>query len=283
MKLNRLITTKGLLFLLIFSVLVFVGDRINFSKLVGAENQFFTLFQFFGPVAGAFLGPVVGVLSVLIAEVSSYLILGKTFTLINVLRLLPMLFAAWYFGTKKDKISFLIPAAAIVLFIAHPVGRQVWFFSLFWTIPIIIKILPKKYSEKLLKIFINVILITLAVIINIVYPQFRTIGYLLAFLFVILVFNIYSKVSVKSLGATFTAHSVGGAMWNYIFPMTKAAWIALIPVVIYERLLFAGGIAISFVLLNTLLDKLSSKTKAEYINVDKRYVLFNFKKERFIN
>lgn len=229
MKLNKLIAKKGLLFLLIFSVLVFIGDRINFSKLVGAENQFFTLFQFFGPVAGAFLGPVVGVLSVIIAEVSSYLLLGKAFTLINILRLLPMLFAAWYFGTKKDKLSFFVPVAAIVLFVAHPVGRQVWFFSLFWTIPIIIKLLPKKYSDK-------------------------------AFL--------------RSLGATFTAHAVGGSIWNYIVPMTPAAWIALIPVVIYERLMFAGGITISFIVLNTLLDKLDSKTKAEYIHVDKRYILF---------
>lgn len=231
MKLNKLMTKKGLLFLLIFSILVFIGDRINFSKLVGAENQFFTLFQFFGPVAGAFLGPVVGVLSVLIAEVSSYLLLGKAFALVNVLRLLPMLFAAWYFGTKKDKISFLIPALAIVLFIAHPVGRQVWFFSLFWTIPIIIKLIPKKYNE---------------------------------------------KVFLKSLGATFTAHSVGGAMWNYIVPMTPAAWIALIPVVIYERLLFAGGITAAFVILNTLLNKLDSNTKSEYVNVDKKYVLFKY-------
>ncbi len=229
MKLNKLITPKGFLFLIIFAILVFIGDGINFSKLVGAENQFFTLFQFFGPVAGAFLGPVVGVLSVLIAEVSSYLILGKAFTLVNALRLLPMLFAAWYFGTKKDKLSFLVPAAAIILFIAHPVGRQVWFFSLFWSIPLIIKLLPKKYSE---------------------------------------------KVFLRSLGATFTAHAVGGAMWNYIVPMTSGAWIALIPIVIYERLMFAIGIAISFVLLNTLLDKLDSKTKSEYINVDRRYVLF---------
>jgi len=229
MKLNILITKKGLLFLFIFSILVFIGDRINFSKLFGAENQFFTLFQFFGPVAGAFLGPVVGVLSVLIAEVASKIYSHATFDLITILRLLPMVFAAWYFGTKKDKISFLIPVAAIVLFIAHPIGRQVWFFSLFWTIPIIIKLLPKKYGEK-------------------------------AFL--------------KSLGATFTAHAVGGAMWNYIVPMTPAAWIALIPVVIYERLLFAGGITVSFIALNTLLDKLDIKTKAEYINIDKRYVLF---------
>ena len=229
MKLNKLITTKGLLFLLIFSILVFIGDRINFSKLIGTKNQFFTLFQFFGPVAGAFLGPVVGVLSVLIAEVSSKIYTNATFDLVTILRLLPMLFAAWYFGTKKGKLSILVPVAAIILFVAHPVGRQAWFFSLFWTIPIIIKLLPKKYGEK-------------------------------AFL--------------KSLGATFTAHAVGGAMWNYIVPMTPAAWIALIPIVIFERLLFASGITISYVGLNTLLDRIDAKTKSEYVNIDKKYVLF---------
>ena len=229
MKLNKLITPKGLLFLIIFSVLVFIGDRINFSRLVGAENQFFTLFQFFGPVAGAFLGPVVGVLSVLIAEVASKLYTHASLDLVTVLRLTPMLFAAWYFGTKKDKISYLVPVLAIIAFVAHPVGRQVWYFSLFWTIPIIIKVLPKKYGER-------------------------------AFL--------------RSIGATFTAHAVGGAMWNYIVPMTPAMWIALIPVVIFERIVFASGITISFTALNTLLDKLDTKTKSEYLNIDKKYVWF---------
>ena len=229
LKLNKLITTKGIIFLLIFSILVFIGDKINFSKLIGAENQFFTLFQFFGPVAGAFLGPVVGVLSVLIAEVASKIVNHAAFDLVTILRLTPMLFAAWYFGTKKDKLSFFVPVAAIILFIAHPVGRQVWYFSLFWTIPIIIKLLPKKYSE---------------------------------------------KIFLRSLGATFTAHAVGGAMWNYVVPMTPSAWIALIPVVIYERLLFTSGITVSFIVLNTLLDRFDSKTKSEYINVDKNYVLF---------
>ena len=229
MKLNKLMTKKGFMFLIIFSVLVFIGDKINFSKLIGAENQFFTLFQFFGPVAGAFLGPVVGVLSVLIAELASKIVNHASFNLVTILRLTPMLFAAWYFGTKKDKLSFFVPVAAIILFIAHPVGRQVWFFSLFWTIPIVIKLLPKKYSE---------------------------------------------KIFLRSLGATFTAHAVGGAIWNYAILMTPQAWIGLIPVVIYERFLFASGITISFISLNTLLDKLDAKTKSEYINVDKRYVLF---------
>ncbi len=229
MKLNKLITKKGMMFLLVFSILVFVGDRINFSKVIGGDNQYFTLFQFFGPVAGSFLGPVVGVLSVLISELASYLMLGKAFTLINVLRLAPMLFAAWYFGTKKGKLSVLVPVAAIILFVAHPIGRQAWFYSMFWTIPLIIKILPKKYSE---------------------------------------------RVFLKSLGATFTAHAIGGIIWLYLIPMSPQQWIALIPVVIYERFLFAIGITVSFILLNSLLDRLDSKTKSEYVNVDKRYVLF---------
>ncbi|MBI4451860.1 hypothetical protein HY637_00385 [Candidatus Woesearchaeota archaeon] len=249
MKLNKLLTKKGIFFLLIFSILVFVGERINLPKLVwplltylgienfplfrlvGAENQFFTLFQFFGPIAGFFLGPVVGVLSVLIAEIAGKIYVHTTFDLVTVLRLAPMLFAAWYFGTKKDKLSFLIPIAAIILFVAHPIGRQVWYFSLFWTIPIIVKLLPKKYGER-------------------------------AFL--------------KGLGATFTAHAVGGAMWNYLpsVSMTPALWNNLIPMVIAERILFAAGIAGSFILFNTLLDKADSKTKSEYLSIDKRYVLF---------
>jgi hypothetical protein len=59
-----------------------------------------------------------------------------------------MLFAAYYFGTKKKTLSSIIPLISIAFFVFHPIGRQVWFYSLYWTIPVIINILPKKYSEK---------------------------------------------------------------------------------------------------------------------------------------
>lgn len=228
MELNQIITKKGVIFLVLFSLLVYAGDKINFSPLVGADNQFFTLFQFFGPVAGSFLGPVVGILAVLIAEVGNFLIVGKEWTLINSVRLLPMLFAAYYFGTRKEKLNLLVPLLAILAFIVHPIGRQVWFFALYWTIPIIVKILPDKYSQN-------------------------------AFL--------------RSLGATFTAHAVGGAAWIWAVPMTAEQWIGLIPIVAYERLLFAAGIGISFVVFNTLLDKMDTKLTVDVVNVDKKYVL----------
>ena len=270
MKMNKLITGKGIMFLIVFSILVFVGDKINFSKLVGAENQFFTLFQFFGPVAGAFLGPVVGVLSVLIAEVASKVYSHTTFDLIAVLRLLPMLFAAWYFGAKRDKLSLIVPVLAIITFISHPVGRQVWYFSLFWTIPIILKFGPEKY----LKYAVTAVIAVMGLIMFSLNPALLTILPLVGFVFILAFAFKFSGLSSKSLGATFTTHAVGGAIWNYIAPMTAKAWIILIPIVVFERLLFASGIVVSFVVLSTLLDKLDTKTKSEYLNIDKRYILF---------
>ena len=232
MDIKKIFTTKRTIFFFLFAAMVFIANKINFSALIGAENQYFTLFQFFGPIAGSFLGPIIGIISVLFAELADFLIVGKAFSLINLIRLTPMLFTAYYFGTKKKSISVIIPLAAIAVFILHPVGRQVWFFSLFWTIPIIVKLLPKKYSNNVL---------------------------------------------LKSLGATFTAHAIGGAAWIWTVPMTAEQWIMLIPIVAYERLLFAGGIAGSYVLLNTALDRLIEKFRwkipANVLNVDKNYLL----------
>jgi hypothetical protein len=51
----------------------------------------------------------------------------------------------------------------------------------------------------------------------------------------------------------------------------------LIPIVAYERLLFAAGIAGSYVVLNTILDKLIEKFKwkipLDVLNIDKNYIL----------
>ena len=132
MDLQKIFTKKRVIFIAIFTVLVLIGKQINFSPLVGADNQFFTLFQFFGPIAGAFLGSIIGALAVLIAELIDFFIVGKEVTLINLLRLSPMIFAAYYFGTKKKNLSIIVPIIAIAAFVLHPVGRQVWFFSLYW-------------------------------------------------------------------------------------------------------------------------------------------------------
>ncbi|MAG15696.1 hypothetical protein CMO88_01400 [Candidatus Woesearchaeota archaeon] len=226
-------TSTKLFFAFLFVALVFVSTKINFAQLVGQENQFFTVFQFFGPIAGGILGSLFGALIVLTALTTNFIVNlvnnSSSFELVTLLRILPMVFAAYYFGTRRKHISLVVPLIAIALFVAHPVGQQVWYFTLFWTIPIIAKFFQK-------------------------------------------------RLFLRSLGATFTAHSVGGAIWIWTVPMAPEAWIALIPVVIIERLLFASGISISFVAANTLLARVESKVP--FISIDKRYI---FSKQIFKN
>lgn len=51
---------------------------------------------------------------------------------------------------------------------------------------------------------------------------------------------------LEALGSTFIAHAVGSVIWIYADPITPHAWLALIPVVFIERLIFASGIVVVF-------------------------------------
>jgi hypothetical protein len=227
MKVDNVLSAKGLGFLLLFSALALIANSINFSQLVGSSAQYFTFFQFMGPIAGGFLGAGAGVLSVLLAQVVSLIFLGKPVELINILRLTPMLFAAFYFAkyAKGKFVQAVVPLACILLFSISPVGSQVWYFSLFWLIPLVALLLP----ENLL---------------------------------------------FRSIGSTFTAHAIGGTIWVYFVPTTPAYWLALIPIVMMERSLFALGIAGSYYALNTVLDRVEAVAKSGLVAIDRRYVLF---------
>ncbi|MFA5303915.1 MAG: hypothetical protein WC393_05290 [Candidatus Nanoarchaeia archaeon] len=213
MKSKKVIMLKAM-FLITFAALVWIGRSINFSKIIGANNQFFTMYQLVGPIAGSFLGTTVGVAAVLIGELINFMILGKAWTIINLLKITPMLFATYYFGSKKRLSSAIIPAICMALFIAHPVGRNAWPYSLYWLIPIIARIIPNN-------------------------SKFRTL--------------------LQSFGATFTSHAIGSVLFLYTIPMSSAEWLALIPVVALERLVFGLGIAGTFYSMRFFLKKLAKK------------------------
>jgi len=219
---------KKIVFLLLFSGLALVSFKINFSQLVGNSAQYFTFFQFFGPIAGAFLGPVAGIYSVLVAQLADFAILGRQVDAISLLRVLPMLFASLYFalflkkGSLKDA-GIIVPIACIALFVLNPVGMQAWYYSLFWTIPVIAKIFSK---------------------------------------------NLF----LRSLGATFSAHAVGGAIWVWTVPMTAEQWTLLIPITAAERVLFALGISVSFILFNNLLNFVETRAKTGILHPEKKYL-----------
>lgn len=219
---------KKIVFLALFSVLALVSFKLNFSQLVGSTAQYFTFFQFFGPIAGAFLGPVIGIYAVLIAQLADFAFFGKAVDAVSLLRVVPMVFAALYFALflKKKSLmdsSILVPIACIALFVLNPVGMQAWYYSLFWAIPIFAKIFTK---------------------------------------------NLF----LRSLGATFSAHAIGSVIWVWTIPMTPGQWTLLIPITAVERVLFALGISVSFIVFNNLLNFVESRAKTGVLHTEKKYL-----------
>jgi hypothetical protein len=82
---------------------------------------------------------------------------------------------------------------------------------------------------------------------------------------------------IKSVGTTLTAHAVGSIAFLYLFSTTPAFWLALIPVVAFERLSFAIGITLSYVGMNTALDVLSHKVDLGCLHIDQRYAFLKGK------
>jgi len=222
---QKYLTKKNLLFVVIFTVLGFIALQIPVAQLEGSKTKFM-LYDAFAPIAGTFIGSLPGVLAVFFMQFINFLVHGAVIEDAGtIIRFLPMLFAVLYFA-KKGKFNLVIPIIAILAFIAHPIGRTVWYFSLFWTIPII--------------------------------AYFFRDRFLLA----------------RSLGATFTAHAVGGALWIWVFVLPASIWISLIPVVVLERALFAIGISVSFVLVNNLLAFLQKKHILNLgFNIEGKYLL----------
>ncbi|MDO8626258.1 MAG: hypothetical protein Q7K39_02235 [Candidatus Magasanikbacteria bacterium] len=62
-------------------------------------------------------------------------------------------------------------------------------------------------------------------------------------------------VLARALGATFTAHAVGGALWIWAFNMKSALWLSLLPIVWKERGLMALGITLGYLAFKWLLER----------------------------
>ena len=207
---HQFITKKNVLFISIFVIIGFIALQIPVAQLAGSKVKF-TIYDAFAPVAGSFIGSIPGAIAVFLMQFFNFFVHGAHIEDAGtVIRFFPMLFAVLYFS-KKGMVNLIIPALAIVAFIAHPIGRTVWYFPLFWLIPIA--------------------------------AHFFRDRFLLA----------------RALGATFTAHAVGGAFWIWVFALPAPVWNSLIMVVIAERLLFALGICGSFILVNNLLGFLEKR------------------------
>ncbi len=212
------------LFFLAFAAAGFAALQVPFTQLAGSGAKF-TVFDAFGPVAGGFLGGAWGAAAVLLMKAANLLAHRAPVDTGTIIDLFPMIFAAIYFSGKK-RLNVIVPALCIIVFVTSPIGRLVWFYALFWLIPIACYFLQDRF------------------------------------------------ILARSLGATFTAHAVGGALWVYLVPLPPAVWVGLIPIVALERLTFAAGIAATYVLLNNVFYLLNKKNLISYrFPVQEKYVL----------
>jgi hypothetical protein len=145
---ERIFSPRGIALLALFALLAFAGLRLNVFALQGVTGQSFTLFEFFGPTAGGFLG-IAGIAAVGVAKLTAALLGGAPLSIIDIIKLSPMMFGAYYFwknGAKAldDKLTIIIPVLAMAAFWLNPVGQRAWFYALYWTIPIIVKFLPDR-------------------------------------------------------------------------------------------------------------------------------------------
>jgi hypothetical protein len=123
-------------FNIIFTLLGFAALQIPLTHIVGSQAKF-TLFDSLAPTAGAFLGSLPGVIAVFAMQFFNLAIHGfKIFDAGTIIKLFPMIFAALYFS-KRSKINFIIPLLAIIAFNLNPIGHTVWYYSLYWIIPIV--------------------------------------------------------------------------------------------------------------------------------------------------
>ena len=143
-NIQQYFTKKNILFVVIFAVLGFIALQIPITQLVGSKAKFM-VYDAFAPMTGAFIGSLPGVVAVFLMQFVNFLAHGAVIEDAGtIIRFLPMLFAVLYFA-KKGKFNLIIPMIAIFAFVAHPVGRTVWYFSLFWTIPIIAYFLRDRF------------------------------------------------------------------------------------------------------------------------------------------
>lgn len=126
---------KKISFLLIFTVLGLVAFQISISQIIGS-SQSFTLFELLGPTGGMFLGPILGAVSVFFVRALNIVILHQPLDFLTVIRFLPSVLAAVYFGLNQKKIAVIFPIC-IALFLLNPIGRQAWLYSMIWLIPFV--------------------------------------------------------------------------------------------------------------------------------------------------
>ncbi len=193
--------------------------------IAGSSHSFFSLTNVYMPFSGIF-----GVLGIVIALVlkASYAYAFSIFSHFFLVYHIPTISASGYWISRKMELlfGFFVPALCMILFTVHPIGSQVYQYSFYWFIPMIITLLGVR------------------------------------------------SLFARSMASTFIAHAVGSIIWLHTHPcMTSAQWMALIPVVAYERCLFACLMVIGYRVAKDISTMIVSLWKV-FVLQSKRFLIY---------
>jgi hypothetical protein len=133
---------KKIIFSIIFTILGLLAFQISVSQIIGSTQKF-TLFELLGPTGGMFLGPILGAISAFFVRALNIIINHQPLDLLTVIRFLPAMLAAVYFGLNKKYTAAIFPIC-ITLFLLNPIGREAWMYSAIWLIPFIATFFKKR-------------------------------------------------------------------------------------------------------------------------------------------
>ncbi len=148
MKENKFkVSKEKIVALVVFVMLGFIALQLPINNLAGSGAKF-TVFDLFAPISGAFLGTPLGFAAVFLMQIVNLAFHGfANFDKGAIIRLFPILFGVLFFSRVVKKNSnwlLLIPLISIASFNLNPVGRSVWYFSMYWTIPFLVYPFVKK-------------------------------------------------------------------------------------------------------------------------------------------
>lgn len=128
---------------LFFNILLALVGFVKVSFVWGSLHAFFSASQIVGPLVGFYGGFSCVAVLYLLKDLIKLIVLGTGF--FSPLSLhIPTFFSAAYWASSSVVFRFLVPLLCIVLFLAHPVGVQVPFYTLYWLIPLCIYFVPKR-------------------------------------------------------------------------------------------------------------------------------------------
>lgn len=105
-------------------------------------------------------------------------------------------------------------------------------------------------------------------------------GYALLWLIPIAASFFASNLFARSLASTFQAHVIGSLAFLYLVGLPASAWWALIPLVIVERTLFAAGISVTYVFLNSIVNYIMETMHVQtgFVHIEPAYAYLKVEK-----